>query len=161
MSGDPRQVTIRVQVLGGTWEVIGADRYRGVSAEGVQFTANEAGYDTASFTLRRDPSAVHPDLLAWTPVEIWVAGVLAWDGRVKETPAQEGADFSLNVQCEGWQYHLDDDVYSQTYVQTRLSDWVDYRSLPTAVLGLTQAYAGGQVNSGQALALVAPNGVPI
>src|SRR6478672_1028388 len=128
--GDPHEASVRVQVLGGTWETIGSDRYRGVAAEQLQLTANEWGPDTASFTLRRDPDAVHPDLLAWTPVEIWVAGVPVWDGRVKETPAQEGADFSLNVQCEGWQYHLDDDSYAANYVHTRLDDFADVRSVP-------------------------------
>jgi hypothetical protein len=160
VSGDPRQVTIRVQVLGGTWEVIGADRYRGVSAEGVQFTSNEAGYDTASFTLRRDPSAVHPDLLAWTPVEIWVAGALAWDGRVKETPAQEGADFSLNVQCEGWQYHLDDDLYSATYVHTALDGFGDERAVPVADLGTHPQYGQVQQDAGSIL-LSIPNGTAV
>jgi hypothetical protein len=79
-------------------------------------------------------------------VEVWITGQLVWDGRVKETPAQEGADFSLSVQCEGWQYHLDDDVFTRLYVRSRLGDWQDARSSP--LIDLTRFTATPQVSAG-------------
>jgi hypothetical protein len=74
------------------------------------------------------PGALFPDLLARTPVEIEVAGVLVWSGRITETPEQDGDSPAVGVQCEGWQYHLDDDVYERLYLTTRLDGWKDWRS---------------------------------
>jgi hypothetical protein len=157
---DPHELTIRLQALGGQWETLGAERYRGVVPEGVQFTFNEWGPDTCSFTLRRDPGAIHPDLTTWTPIEIEVAGVLTWDGRLKETPVTDGDDPAISVQAEGWQYHLDDDVYQATYVHTRLTDFVDVRSIVTASLSGHPAGYDAIVGDGQ-IVLTWPNAVTV
>lgn len=134
MSYDPHDITISVQALDGAWEVLGTERYRGIVPENVNLTWNDWGPDVCSFVLRRDPGAIHPDLSTWTPIEVMVAGVLTWDGRLKETPTTEGDDPTISVQAEGWQYHLDDDVYSWIYVHSSLTDFVDARSIPTASL---------------------------
>lgn len=157
---DPHSLTIRVQALDGQWETLGADRYRGVTPENVGFTVNAWGPDTCSFVLRRSPGAIHPDLTTWTPIDVEVAGILAWDGRIKETPVNDGEDPTISAQCEGWQYHLDDDVFASCYVHTRLSDWVDVRSFPTA--SLTEFLVAPQVQSGDgALLLSYQNGATI
>jgi hypothetical protein len=124
-----KDVTVRLEALDGGWETCGVDRLRGVHPELSPATANDWGPDTASFELRRDPKAVWPDLGAWTPCEIEIGGVVVWDGRVKETPSRDGADRVMSVQCEGWQYHLDDDVYERAYIHNKLGDWKDARSL--------------------------------
>jgi len=159
---DPHELTVRLQALDGTWEAVGADRYAGIMPESLQHSWNAWGPDTCSFALRRSPGALHPDLTPWTPVEVEIAGRLAWDGRVKETPTSEGDDPTTSVQCEGWQYHLDDDVFERKYVHTRLSDYVDSRTIPTADLSvLTQGWnvaSGGVVTLGVSQAAVIASG---
>lgn len=127
-------LTVRVQVLDGVWETFGVDRAIHVVPESLVASTNEWGNDRASFDLRRDPAVGWPDLQAFSPVEVEIAGDVVWTGRVLETPARDGADAVINVQCEGWQYHLDDDVFAKNYVHTNLNDWKDHRSLPSADL---------------------------
>jgi hypothetical protein len=129
-------VVIRFQTLASTWEVAGSDRKLGIRPEHVKYAADQNGSSTASFDLRREPGVLWPDITAFTPVEIEIDGTLVWSGRVKETPNRQTATESvINVQCEGWQYHLDDDPYRKLYVRTKLSDWVDTRTHPAAALG--------------------------
>lgn len=123
-------LSIRIKVLDGIWEVFGSDRARGVWPENFSASSNEWGNDKASFDLRREPGALWPDLQAFNEVEVEVGGLLVWTGRILETPARDGADPVINVQCEGWQYHLDDDSYAKNYVHTKLADWVDRRTVP-------------------------------
>jgi hypothetical protein len=156
VSADPHQATIRVQALGGTWETLGADRYRSVVPEGLVCSANRWGPDTCGFTLRRDVSPLGPDLSTWTPVEIEIAGVVVWDGRIRATPTSESDGPVISVQGQGWQYHLDDDVYDRAYVQTRLSDFQDFWGFPSA--NLSRYIAGGRVNGGGLIQVAWPNG---
>lgn len=121
-------VTVRLQALDGTWETCGADRAIKVDPESLQASANEWGSDKASFNLHRSVIAIWPDIGAFSPVEIEVGGVVVWEGRTGETPIRSGAEQVINVQCAGWQYHLDDDVYQRVYVHAKLSDWKDIRS---------------------------------
>jgi hypothetical protein len=152
MSYDPHDLTVRVQVLAGVWETLGTGRYAGVIPESVRFSKNAWGPDTCSFILRRDPGALHLDLATWTPIEVEVAGELAWDGRIKETPTQEGADALITVTAEGWQYHLDDDVYERKYVHTRLGDWKDTRTV-SPLVPLADWTATGLVSSDGAITI--------
>jgi len=114
---------VRLQPISGRWETCGVDRLRGVSAEGIKLDANNWGPDTASFTLKRDPGALWPDLLAFTPVEIEIGGVLVWDGFISQTPTSDSDGGSVSVQCKGWQYHLDDDSFEQVWVDSMFSSW--------------------------------------
>lgn len=134
MSND--ELTIRVQPLEEPWVTLGAGEWRGIHPENFRASSNAHGSDTASFALRRDPGAPIPDLQAFTPVEVEVGGVKVWSGRIKETPINDGNDAKISVECQGWQYHLDDDVYERTYIHTRLSDWTDVRSLTQINLNL-------------------------
>ncbi len=145
-------LTVRLQALDGVWETCGAGRYGGIVPE--NFTASaDRGPGTCSFDLKRDPGAIHPDLGAYTPAEVEVNGTLVWSGRVRETPTREGAERSISVQGQGWQFHLDDDVFQQSYVHTRLGDWKDMRSTPGAALsgaglaGVAEMPAAGQVTT--------------
>lgn len=156
-----KDATIRVQTLNAQWETLGSSRRRGIQPENLELTANEWGSDKASFQLRRDPGAAWPDITAFTPVEISVGGVLVWSGRVLETPNTDSPDPVINVQCEGWQYHLDDDVFQHPLVHSRLADYKDTRSYPDAALGAAALYAAGQVSNDKGLSLSMPNGSPI
>lgn len=153
---DPHELTVRLKNVDGTWETCGADRLRGVIPENLQATADRWGSTTVSFILRRRPGSIHPDLAAFTPCEVEIGGILCWSGRVKETPERDSADASISVSGEGWQYHLDDDVYERRYIHTSFSDYVDLRSLTTTPLaGHVQAF---QVQSDGGIVLSWPNG---
>ena len=153
-----KDCTIRVQTLDGTWQTIGADVGRGITPANVTLTSDTWGSKRATFDLRRDVDLPWIDLSAFTPVEIEVGGVVVWSGRIAETPVRDGADSVINVQCEGWQSHLDDDMYERIYVHTNLGDYKDQRSFPDAVLGRAGT-AAGQVNvDGGNLVLSFPRG---
>jgi len=119
---------VRLQALSGQWETCGSDRLRGIVPEGIQLQANANGSDTASFALRRDPAAIWPDLQAFTPVEIEIGGVVVWDGFINQTPTTETDGGSFNVNCKGWQYHLDDDSFEKIWVHSSLPAWKDITS---------------------------------
>jgi hypothetical protein len=131
--GATPDVTVRLQTLNGTWETCGADRAIGVVPESLKASASGWGYDKASFDLHRSVIALWPDLSAYTPIEVEIGGVVIWEGRTNDTP-MHGAEQVVNVQCEGWQYNLDDDTYSRAYVHSKLSDWRDARSFLGTVL---------------------------
>lgn len=140
-----KDVTILAQALDGTWQTIGGESARGVFPSDVVYESDQWGSLAASFNLRRDPRAFWPDITAFTPIEIYVAGTLVWSGRVKETPSQV-AQRVMNVQCEGWQFHLDDDIYQRTYVHADLTAWKDAHSVLAQDLTIyTQA---GSVTAG-------------
>jgi hypothetical protein len=158
---DPNELSIVVRALDGEWETLGSEstRYRGIVPENVQFSADPWGSSTCSFELRRHAGALHPDLAAFTECEIWVAGLKCWSGRVKETPTREGADPIISVQGQGWQYHLDDDLYQRMYTRMRLDGFTDMRSSLTATLGEAGLAAAGQVSiDGTAITLTYPSG---
>ncbi len=154
------ELTVRLQALDGFWELVGADRGRGIVPESLSLTWSKWGPDTCRFTIRRDPGGIFPDLREYTPCEIEIAGVVVWGGRVWETPTQEGGDAQISVQGQGWHFHLDDDVYERIYVHTNLSDWKDIRNSLTVDLAMSGWFAGGRVDSGDgAINLTFPDGV--
>lgn len=150
--------TVRLQALDGVWETCGVDRLAGIVPENISCTANEWGSEKASFDLRRDPGGIYPDLTAFTPVDIEVGGTKVWSGRVSSTPSRDGSDSVVNVQCEGWQYHLDDDVYERRYVVNSLGGFEDMRTFPAIDLTAC-AGAGVTQNDGNGLYLNFPPGI--
>lgn len=158
----PRSSTaIGLKALGGTWEWVGSDRNAGIWHEGLSCEADRWGPSKASFALKRSPAAAFPDLGAFTDVEITDNGVPVWSGRISETPTSD-AQHSVSVQCDGWQYHLDDDVYSRQYLHTKLADYKDQRGMPSAVLGSGSLTTAGQVTAdGNGVYLGFPNGTTL
>lgn len=155
-----KDVTVRTQSLDGTWDTLGTGSARGVWPENVVLEADPVGPSKATFSLRRDPTAFWPDIGAFTPVEVEVAGTLVWSGRISDTPSQVSSR-QMNVECQGWQYHLDDDVFKTFYVHTALPDWKDMRSLPAANLAVS--VVAGQPTAGDgvvALGFPADTAVP-
>ena len=156
----PVDAVIRVAALDGTWETVGADRLAGIAPENVSLTANAWGSDKASFDLRRDPGGVYPDLSAFTPVDVEVAGAKVWSGRVSSTPSREGSDSVISVQCEGWQYHLDDDVYARTYVHADVSAWREIGTFAGADLDFYRRSPASAVSVSDGVAVIGlPQGV--
>jgi hypothetical protein len=149
------ELEVRLQALDGTWETCGVDRLRGIVPENFTASSTTWGNDKASFDLKRDPGGQYPDLTAFTPMEAWVGGYKCFSGRVSETPTREGDDRVVNVQCEGWQYHLDDDVYSRVYAHTRLADYTDARADVNA--NLTSFPAAYEVTSDGGIMLALPS----
>lgn len=157
MAQQVKDATIRLRALDGTWETAGTDRSRGIYAENVELNWDTAGSKTASFDLRRSPRTPWPDIAAFTDVEIEVAAVQVWKGRVQSTPTRDNADRAMSVQCEGLQAHLDDDVLVPAYVHTKLSDWKDMRSPLTA--DLTSLTTAPQVGTSGVITLAWPANV--
>jgi hypothetical protein len=118
-------ITVRVLPLGGTWETLGSDRLRGISAEGVELSANDWGPEAANFRVAAEAGARRPDILPYTPIEFELGGIVVWAGFVWQRPSDANG---YSVGCRGWQYHLDDDLLDRVYVHTRISDWRDARS---------------------------------
>ncbi|MBA3688463.1 MAG: hypothetical protein H0W81_06515 [Chloroflexi bacterium] len=141
-----KDITIRAQTLDGVWEEIGSNRAQGVWPEGVRFDADDWGPSRASFTVHRDPRRNWPDLSAFAPVEVDVGGVTVWDGRIIETPANTQG-LSMTVSAEGWQNHLDDDVYTHLFLETDLTRFRDHRSY-AAEADLTRYLSAGTVTVG-------------
>lgn len=125
--------TIRIQPLDGAWETLGVGRHGGITAEGIELTADEWGSLGANFTLAAQPGVQRPDLLPFTPIEFEDDGILCWSGFVSERPSGEREH---SVSCKGWQFHLDDDPFERVYVHTRVGDWRDHRTFPGADLTL-------------------------
>lgn len=151
---------------GETWQIIGTDRSNGLWPTGVSLTANEWGPDTASFQLNRAAKTPWPDLQAFTPIQIEVGGVIVWGGRMWDSPSSDtGSTASINVTCRGWQYHLDDPLYTRRYLHTRLADWRDARTFPAQNMnpaGGGHYYAGGVVSQASgAITLAVPVGSTI
>lgn len=149
--------TVRVQALDGTWETIGADRAAGVWHEDLSCEADGWGSSRCSFTVRRDPMSPWPDIGAFSPVDVEAGGLPVWSGRVAETPSHSGTERSMSVQCEGWQFHLDDDPYSALYVHNDLSAWKDARGYAAADLSVYRQ--GYNLTSDGALTLGLPQGI--
>ena len=149
---------VRVQALDGQWETVGVDLLAGIVPENISCSSNEWGSEKASFDLRRDPGGIYPDLTAFTPVDIEVAGTKVWSGRVSSTPSRDGSDSVMNVQCEGWQYHLDDDVYERRYVVGNMTGFEDMRTFPAMDLTAC-AGAGATQNDGNGVYLNFPPGI--
>lgn len=157
-----KDTTIWVKAQNQPWQALGVETARGVWAEDVQLVSDQGGPKSAQFTLRRDGRESWPDIVSRTRVDVEVAGVRVWSGRVKETPSRDGADMAVTVSCEGWQAHLDDLLYSPFYVQNGLGDYKDMRSIsaiPIATFGLRQ---GLQVsNDNGAITVSIPQGTPL
>lgn len=152
--------TVWVRPAGGTWQPVGSSDAAGVWHEGLVAVSDQWGPKTLTFTLKRQPRAVFPDLLTRTPIAVDVDGVRVWRGRIKDVPEQSGAIRQLTVQCEGGQTILDRDQLERVLVHTDLSAYKDQRSMLAANLtGSTQAW--NVTASGGVIAIGFQNGALI
>lgn len=151
------EVTVRLKAPNGTWETCGVDRVPGVVPESVRLTANDWGSESASLLLRRHPNDIYPDLSAWTPCEVAIAGQDVWAGDIKETPTRDGDDFGINVIGQGDQFRLDDDSFERSWAHAKLTDLQDARSFPST--NLANYTTGWEVGAGDgAIRMALPAG---
>jgi hypothetical protein len=139
--------TIRFEVLDGRWETAGVDRFPGVVPESLNYGWGPWGPDTCSFELKRSPGDIHPDIGAFTPIEIEVAGIPTWAGRIRETPERDDPR-SISVAGEGWAYHGDDEQIRHTLLHSDLSAWKDVRDYASLAEVKTRYDPGFEVDSG-------------
>lgn len=157
-----KDTTIAIKTLDG-WEFVGTDRARGIYAENVSNpVADRMGALSCSFDLKRNPRSLWPDLGPYADTDIEIAGSRIFSGRIKGTPARDGADRTMNIQLEGWQAHLDDDVYVPGYLHTSLTDWKDCRSvLSESAVGRIGTAAGLVTVGDGAIVLGWPKGAQL
>jgi len=123
--------------------------------EDLVLTANQGGPDQATMTLRRGTSLPWRDLLPYAEVDVEVEGCgLVWGGRIQSAAPTESG---WHVTCRGWQYHLDDDVTKRLYAHSRLGEWQDVRSWPTADVSWANPM---QPSAGGRMTFTAPVGTP-
>jgi hypothetical protein len=146
-----KPATVRALSLDGTWETIGTDRAAGIWVEDLLPEYDEAGPSKCTFNVRRQSSRGWPDVGAFTPIDVEIAGQPAWVGRVSDTPARDGSDRVMSVQCEGPQFILDDDLFTRPYLHNKLGDWKDTRSLGGS--DLTRFTVVGKVQTDRAITL--------
>lgn len=146
--------TIRVQALDGGWETLGSDRTRGIVGETLELESNPWGNSAGHFSVKALTGSERSDLLPFTPVDVEIDGVLSWAGFIFERPTSAN---EYTVNCRGWQYHLDDDMYDRVYVHTRLGDYRDQRTFLGANLALFTQTGSVQTDGGS-IVIGWPNG---
>src|SRR5574343_514041 len=129
-----KDATIRMRGLNGKWSPLGVDIERGIRAEGLTLTSNEWGSKTATFELKRDADRAWPDLFAFTPIDIEIGGKLVWTGRTIGAPKRRGGEDVISISCEGWQAHLDDDMFEKKWVHTDLGQYINARQQPGSTI---------------------------
>jgi hypothetical protein len=140
---------IRVQVLEGSWQILGRDILPGVEPREVLPSWGPSGPESLGFTLYRSPSRVHAELRPFTPIE-WYPGDRAdgpplWSGYTMQAPP--GGDSGVtSVTCQGWHFYREEVPGTALYVHDDLTEWVDGRSLPTA--DLSARTTAWQIESG-------------
>lgn len=125
------QAVVRVRGADLVWSMLGTEQGRGRWVENLQLTSDQHGPLRCTFTLHRDPHLPWPELVAFAPVDVEVDGVVVWTGRIAQSPfTLGGADQAINVECEGIQAVLDDDMDWRTYVIGNLGAFQDQRQMP-------------------------------
>ena len=152
---------VLVLPIGGRWETVGRGALRGLTPIVSSVQADEYGSSRLEMTLRRDPSVAWPDVQAFSDIDYLRDGVLVWSGRIREAPSRGARDqWEIAVSCEGWQAHLDDDVYRPCYVTTDQGRWRDYRDYLTADLSAyTAAWNVSNTDGGVTISL--PSGASV
>lgn len=126
---------VRVLPVGGRWEVVGRGAMRGITPTVTSVQADSWGSSRLEMTLKRDPSVAWPDVTAFSDIDYHRDGQLVWSGRVREAPTRGARDqYEIAVSCEGWQAHLDDNLYHPCYVSADQGRWRDMRDYLTTDL---------------------------
>lgn len=162
-------------MLGGGTEVLGTDRFAGAQPALPQVSADLAGPSDMTFTIPRRPDWDNTDLLPETPVRYYRADELVFGGRITDaTRDDEPGTHSVSVTCQGWQFALDDDVFSEAWLLGRMDPWSDLKNAvvvdmnaqdPMTLYDLEGPCAGGdvQITAGNqgAIAITLPAGSTI
>lgn len=155
-----KDATIRMRGLNGQWSTLGVDIARGIYAEGLTLTSDLWGSKTATFELRRDADRSWPDLFAFTPIDIEIGGKLVWSGRTIGAPKRRGEEDVISISCEGWQAHLDDDMFEKKWVHTDLGQYINARQQPGSTITTYPAYGTVESKDGS-LVLSYPQGTTV
>jgi hypothetical protein len=137
---------VRVLPRGGRWEYLGQDRYVGRGPEQLSYDFDRWGPNNLTFQIDRDPNIDQGDLQEFTPIEVIRGERIVWSGRTMETPGS--ASKSISVKAAGWQYHMDDQTFSKTYVHSDMTQFKDIKDYPGTLTGLSQATSNESVNVG-------------
>lgn len=95
------------------------------------------GDDEATWSLARDPRIQHPDLQPFSDVQVRGLGgsVLAWQGRLEESPDTGGQQAAVSPQAYGYQALLqDNENVSLLGIDSDLSNWSSAPALRTNFL---------------------------
>lgn len=146
---------VLVLPIGGVWQTVGRGALRGITPTVTSVQADTGGSSRLEMTLRRDPAFPWPDISAFSDVDYLRDGMLVWSGRVRETPTRGARDqYEIAVSCEGWQAHLDDDLYHPFYVSTDQGRWRDLRDyLSTALTAFVATYQVSNTDGGITISL--------
>lgn len=155
------EALVRLKGADTAWSNLGAEHARGITHEGLNASANLAGPDTCSFTLRRDPTIPWPDLDAFSPIEVEIGGTPVWSGRLWDTPRRTGSERAISVTARGYQSHLDDDQDQLGYVHTRTGEWRDIRSASLNIDMLRFPQAWNVSNDRGAVVIGIPKGADL
>lgn len=150
------ETTIAAKAPGGVWQYLGRDRFERVVPESLDYDGDKWGPREAKFVLRRRADEPQDDLPPFTEIKIEDHGEQAWSGFTLKTPPRPGREVS--VECRGWPFHLDDDLFERSWVHDRIGEWRDVRSHPDA--SLTTFPHSMQVETGEGGVLLSnPEGV--
>jgi hypothetical protein len=116
-----------VKVRGGTWEILGKDRFPNSPPQGVTATAGQRGPESITFVVDRPSRERHHDLAGWTECEYRDGATVMWSGRIREAPRQHGQSDKITVVGTGWWQHWMDQDFQGVLVHNRIGDWKDYR----------------------------------
>lgn len=137
---------VKVRRPEGQWVTLGTEEARGVVPEGLAMAADLQGPSSCSFTMKRPADVVWSELQAANQVQVDVAGVPVWGGRINQTPAAgKGVGEQISVSAQGWVNHLGDDQQTWNWVTQRLSGFTDTRGMVAA--DLTKNTMPGTVTS--------------
>lgn len=166
---------IELDVLDGETEVLGTDRFAGAQPTRPQVNADPWGPADMSFQIPRQPHWDSSDLLPETPVRYYRDDELVFGGRITDaTRDDQPGTHMVSVTCQGWQFALDDDVFSEAWLLGKLDPWSDLRNAvvvdmnahdPLGLYAIEGPSTSGdvQITSGNqgALALTLPAGQTI
>jgi hypothetical protein len=146
---------VYVKPVDGVWQVVGRGALRGITPTVTSVAADSWGSSRLEMTLKRDPGVAWPDLSAFADVDYLRDGILVWSGRIREAPTRGARDqYEIAVSCEGWQAHLDDNLYHPFYASIDQGAWRDLRDyLTTDLTAFVAAYQVSNTDGGITISL--------
>lgn len=126
---DPRVLAFSVTDPGGFISRWGGDEPDAFDVPaGIGFTTKiPGGFNTCNVVLPRPIDRDFPDLLRFSPVDVYGQGGLpAFEGYISEAPRSHGDSFSATPGIVGWAAHLrDDPSFREIYIDRELARWIE------------------------------------